>query len=184
GQGAFAGRQRLAGRRPRLLPERADGAGVRQGVVRAEAGPDQRRRHHAVRLPRDQGRRSQGRARRPLRGSAGEDQGIPDHAEEDAASRRLHPGPEEESEDRGAGLNEEVLPAAAAALARGEPAALVTIVRSSGSTPQRTRAKKLVFADRALVGTTGGGCYDKGAVGRARDALACGQQALLTHDVR
>src|SRR5215472_9364987 len=54
-------------------------------------------------------------------------------------------------------MNDEVLPAAAAALERGEPAALVTIVRSTGSTPQRTGAKMLVFADGRTVGTIGGG---------------------------
>ena len=41
--GALAGRQRRAGRRPQLLRAGTDGAGVRQGRVRAEAGPDERR---------------------------------------------------------------------------------------------------------------------------------------------
>ena len=49
-QGEFAGRQRLAGGRPRVLPARPDGAGVRSGGLRAEARRDQRRRHHPVRL--------------------------------------------------------------------------------------------------------------------------------------
>ena len=76
-----------------------------------------------------------------------------------------------------------MLPAAAAALARGEPAALVTIVRSSGSTPQRTGAKMLVFADGRTVGTIGGGCYENEAIGRARQAIADGSPALVKYDL-
>jgi xanthine dehydrogenase accessory factor len=80
-------------------------------------------------------------------------------------------------------MNEEVLPAAAAALERGEPAALVTIVRSNGSTPQRAGAKMLVFADGRIVGTIGGGCYENDAIGRARDAIATGKPALVKFDL-
>ena len=67
---------------------------------------------------------------RAVRGGQRADQGVPDAAEEAAARRRLHRRPEEEVEDRGPRLNEEVLPAAAAALERGEAVALVTIVRA------------------------------------------------------
>jgi xanthine dehydrogenase accessory factor len=80
-------------------------------------------------------------------------------------------------------MNEDVLPAAAAALERGEPAALVTIVRSSGSTPQRTGAKMLVFADGRTVGTIGGGCYENDALGKAREAIASGKPALVKYDL-
>ena len=80
-------------------------------------------------------------------------------------------------------MNEQVLPAAAAALERGEPAALVTIVRSNGSTPQRTGAKMLVFADGRIVGTIGGGCYESDAIGRAREAIATGKPVLVSYDL-
>ena len=80
-------------------------------------------------------------------------------------------------------MNEDVLPAAAAALERGEPAALVTIVRSSGSTPQRAGAKMLVFADGRTVGTIGGGCYENDATGRARQAIATGTSSLVKYDL-
>src|SRR5213595_210498 len=80
-------------------------------------------------------------------------------------------------------MNEEVLPAAAAALERGEPAALVTIVRANGSTPQRTGAKMLVFADGRTVGTIGGGCYENDAMGKAREAIASGKPALVKYDL-
>jgi len=80
-------------------------------------------------------------------------------------------------------VNEEVLPAAAAALERGEPSALVTIVRASGSTPQRTGAKMLVFADGRTVGTIGGGCYENDALGKAREAIASGKPALVKYEL-
>lgn len=76
-----------------------------------------------------------------------------------------------------------MLPAAAAALERGEPAALVTIVRSTGSTPQRTGAKMLVFADGRTVGTIGGGCYENDALGKAREAIATGKPQLVKYDL-
>ncbi|MES1255150.1 MAG: XdhC family protein, partial [Acidobacteriota bacterium] len=44
-------------------------------------------------------------------------------------------------------VNQEVFAAVADALERGEPAALVTIVATRGSTPQRVGAKMLVFGD-------------------------------------
>jgi xanthine dehydrogenase accessory factor len=60
---------------------------------------------------------------------------------------------------------------------------LVTIVRSNGSTPQRTGAKMLVFADGRTVGTIGGGCYESDAIGKAREAIATGQPLLARYDL-
>src|SRR5947208_4010674 len=69
-------------------------------------------------------------------------------------------------------MNREVFAAVNDALERGEPAALVTIVSTRGSTPQRIGAKMLVFADGRTVGTIGGGCYENDAFGKAREAIA------------
>jgi xanthine dehydrogenase accessory factor len=80
-------------------------------------------------------------------------------------------------------VNEEVLAAAADALARGEAAALVTVVRSNGSTPQRAGAKMLVFADGRTVGTIGGGCYENDAFWKAREAITTGRSSLLHYDL-
>ena len=80
-------------------------------------------------------------------------------------------------------MNEEVLAAAADALARGEAAALVTVVRSNGSTPQRAGAKMLVFADGRTVGTIGGGCYENDAFWKAREAITTGRGTLLHYDL-
>src|SRR5260370_7200570 len=68
-------------------------------------------------------------------------------------------------------MNQEVFAAVAEALERGEPAALVTIVSTTGSTPQRVGAKMLVFGDGRMVGTIGGGCYENDAFGKAREAI-------------
>jgi xanthine dehydrogenase accessory factor len=68
-------------------------------------------------------------------------------------------------------MNQEVFAAVADALERGEPAALVTIVSTTGSTPQRVGAKMLVYADGRTVGTIGGGCYENDAFWKAREAI-------------
>ena len=78
-------------------------------------------------------------------------------------------------------MNREVFAAVADALERGEPAALVTIVATTGSTPQRVGAKMLVFGDGRIVGTIGGGCYENDAFWKAREAdqdAAAGGRAL------
>lgn len=68
-------------------------------------------------------------------------------------------------------MNQEVFTALAGALDAGEEVALVTIVASTGSTPQRVGAKMLVFADGRTVGTIGGGCYENDAFWKAREAI-------------
>jgi xanthine dehydrogenase accessory factor len=68
-------------------------------------------------------------------------------------------------------MNQEVFAALAEALQRGEEVALVTIVKSTGSTPQRVGAKMLVYADGRTVGTIGGGCYENEAFWKAREAI-------------
>ena len=68
-------------------------------------------------------------------------------------------------------MNQDVFKALAAALDTGEEVALVTIVASTGSTPQRVGAKMLVYADGRTVGTIGGGCYENEAFWKAREAI-------------
>jgi xanthine dehydrogenase accessory factor len=68
-------------------------------------------------------------------------------------------------------MNQEVFSALAEALERGEDVALVTIVASTGSTPQRVGAKMLVYADGRTVGTIGGGCYENDAFWKARETI-------------
>jgi xanthine dehydrogenase accessory factor len=80
-------------------------------------------------------------------------------------------------------MNREVFAAVAAALERGEAAALVTIVSTTGSTPQRVGAKMLVFDDGRIVGTIGGGCYENDAFGKAREAIHSRRPQLVHYEL-
>jgi xanthine dehydrogenase accessory factor len=80
-------------------------------------------------------------------------------------------------------MNREVFAAVADALERGEPAALVTIVSTTGSTPQRIGAKMLVFGDGRTVGTIGGGCYENDAFGKAREAILTRRPEIVHYEL-
>ena len=80
-------------------------------------------------------------------------------------------------------MNQEVFAAVADALERGEPAALVTIVATTGSTPQRVGAKMLVFADGRMVGTIGGGCYENDAFWKAREAITNRRPQVIHYEL-
>jgi xanthine dehydrogenase accessory factor len=80
-------------------------------------------------------------------------------------------------------MNKEVFAAVADALERGEPAALVTIISTTGSTPQRVGAKMLVFADGRTVGTIGGGCYENDAFWKAREAISARKPQVVRYEL-
>ena len=80
-------------------------------------------------------------------------------------------------------MNEEVFHAVGEALRRGEPASLVTIIRTEGSTPQRVGAKMVVFADGRTVGTIGGGCYENDAFWKARQALQTRKSEVVRYEL-
>jgi len=80
-------------------------------------------------------------------------------------------------------VNREVFAAVADALERGEPAALVTIVATTGSTPQRVGAKMLVFGDGRIVGTIGGGCYENDAFWKAREAIKTRRPEVVHYEL-
>ncbi len=80
-------------------------------------------------------------------------------------------------------MNQEVFSAVSDALDRGEPAALVTIVSTTGSTPQRVGAKMLVFPDGRIVGTIGGGCYENDAFWKAREAITNRKPQLVHYEL-
>jgi len=79
--------------------------------------------------------------------------------------------------------NEDVFEAVAEALKRGDQAALVTIIRAQGSTPQRVGAKMLVFPDGRTVGTIGGGCYENEAFWKARTAIETRQPVIAKYEL-
>jgi xanthine dehydrogenase accessory factor len=80
-------------------------------------------------------------------------------------------------------MNDEVFRAVTGALEDGEPAALVTVVATGGSTPQRVGAKMLIYADGRSVGTIGGGCYENDAAGKAREAIRLRRPLLARYDL-
>ena len=77
----------------------------------------------------------------------------------------------------------DVLEAALRAEAAGEPAAMVTVVATTGSTPQRAGARMLVFADGRIVGTIGGGCLEAEMGWRAREAIQGRRPKLVSYDL-
>ncbi len=80
-------------------------------------------------------------------------------------------------------MQEAVFSAVLLALQRGDEAALVTIVATEGSTPQRVGAKMLVYADGRTVGTIGGGCYENDASGKARESVRTRKAAVVRYDL-
>ena len=80
-------------------------------------------------------------------------------------------------------MNQEVFAAVSAALERGEPAALVTIVATHGSTPQRVGAKMLVFPDGSAMGTIGGGCGEQDVFHEAVKVIEDGQPRVVDIDL-
>ena len=80
-------------------------------------------------------------------------------------------------------MQEAVFTAVIRALERGEAAALVTIIATSGSTPQRVGAKMLVYEDGRTIGTIGGGCYENDAAGQAREAIRTRAARVARYDL-
>jgi xanthine dehydrogenase accessory factor len=68
------------------------------------------------------------------------------------------------------------------ALQRGEAVALVTILESKGSTPQKAGAKMVVSRDGRLRGTVGGGCVEAEILWRARQAIENRRAEVLSYD--
>src|ERR1700683_1786235 len=80
-------------------------------------------------------------------------------------------------------MSQEVFTAIVDALERGEQASLVTVVSTTGSTPQRVGAKMLVFADGRIVGTIGGGCYENDAFWKAPEAITHRRPQLVHYEL-
>ncbi len=80
-------------------------------------------------------------------------------------------------------MNQEVFAALGEALSRAEDVALVTIVATNGSTPQRVGAKMLVYADGRTVGTVGGGCYENDAFWKAKESLKTRKALRVTYEL-
>lgn len=75
----------------------------------------------------------------------------------------------------------EIIQAAVQALRSGQSVALVTVIRSMGSTPRHAAAKMVVRTDGSFVGTIGGGSMEHKAIQDALAALATGKPNLIQY---
>lgn len=75
----------------------------------------------------------------------------------------------------------EVFQATTQALRSNQPVALITVVRSIGSTPRHAAAKMVVRADGSYAGTIGGGSMEHKAIRDAQAALATGESQLIKY---
>jgi xanthine dehydrogenase accessory factor len=80
-----------------------------------------------------------------------------------------------------------VVEALLSVLAGSGPAALATVVRTSGSTPQKPGARMLLLADGRCVGTVGGGAIEQVVLDALRETLETGETHIvareLSHDL-
>src|SRR5215510_5768401 len=60
-------------------------------------------------------------------------------------------------------------------LENGSCAAMATVVKTRGSTPQQVGAKMVIFDDGSFIGTVGGGCVEADIWAEAREVLRTGQ---------
>ncbi len=77
----------------------------------------------------------------------------------------------------------EVTEALAALLSSGELGAMATVIRATGSTPQRPGARLLLRADGTMVGTVGGGAIEQAVITALRECLTTGKSEVLIRDL-
>ena len=65
----------------------------------------------------------------------------------------------------------------------GQPGALCTVVKTSGSTPRHSTSKMLVHPDGSIEGTVGGGLLEQRVIQEALDALKDGKPRLLQYSM-
>ncbi|HYL99037.1 MAG TPA: XdhC family protein [Blastocatellia bacterium] len=61
----------------------------------------------------------------------------------------------------------------------GARAAMATVVKTRGSTPQQCGAKMVVFDDGSFIGTVGGGCVEADIWADAREVLRTGRSGIF-----
>ena len=77
----------------------------------------------------------------------------------------------------------ELLSEAAARIERGEPFAMVTVIRASGSTPRTEGSRMLVNQAGDVVGSVGGGRIERLAIEKALQTFATGRIEHLEQDL-
>lgn len=68
-------------------------------------------------------------------------------------------------------------------LEQGARAAMATIIKTRGSTPQQAGAKMVVFDDGSFIGTVGGGCVEADIYAEAREVLRTGVSDIYHFDL-
>jgi len=63
-------------------------------------------------------------------------------------------------------------------LDQGARAAMATVVKTRGSTPQQVGAKIVIFEDGSFIGTVGGGCVEADIWAEAREVLRTGKSDI------
>ena len=61
----------------------------------------------------------------------------------------------------------------------GAVAAMATVVKTRGSTPQQIGAKMVIFDDGSYIGTVGGGCVEADIWAEAREVLRHGKAGIF-----
>ncbi len=80
-------------------------------------------------------------------------------------------------------MGHDIIRQLAAAVERGEPVVLATVVRTDRSVPRRPGSKMLVHTDGRFVGTIGGGEMEARVLAEAAEALTDGTPRLLTFEL-
>lgn len=65
----------------------------------------------------------------------------------------------------------------------GGRAAMATVVKTRGSTPQQEGAKLVVFDDGSFIGTVGGGCVEADIWAEAQGVMRSGKAAIFHFDL-
>jgi xanthine dehydrogenase accessory factor len=60
----------------------------------------------------------------------------------------------------------------------GASAAMATVIKTSGSTPQQVGAKMVIFDDGSFIGTVGGGCVEADIWAEAKEVLRTGRMDM------
>jgi xanthine dehydrogenase accessory factor len=68
-------------------------------------------------------------------------------------------------------------------LESGGRAAMATVVKTRGSTPQRSGAKLVVFDDGSFIGTVGGGCVEADIWAEAQQVMRSGKAGIFHFDL-
>jgi len=79
---------------------------------------------------------------------------------------------------------ERVYQAALDAIRSSQPACVLTLIHSEGSTPREAGAKMLLRADGSTVGTIGGGTFEQSALDDARAAMETGVSRVVEYSLQ